>query len=813
MTARLTDDAIRAALGPAPEIVAPDRFLSSVMAGIDSGGEALRRVQSTRSRGGAGSMRWRWLLALLALLLALAATALVVGSSLRKQQTPAPTGVFEPTGQIPNASDLQRPAVASLQDGDVLIAGGNTNEAVTAIVYDATTGTWGEPIRMRTSRWDATATTLADGRALVVGGMNPATSLEVGSAEIFDPATATFTEAGSLVAARADHTATLLDDGRVLIAGGQQYRDTDQGSVGQPIAPVELYDPAVRTFSTARPMEAARTGHTATLLSDGTVLIVGGYGRADDGTYAPTASAEVFDPGTLTFSSVGAMDTARARHTATLMPDGRVLIVGGGTELDTDGSATQVTPTAEIYDPTTRSFVPVGPLETERTGHSATLLGDGRVLVAGGENLFGGPLSAELFDPATDSFAAGGKASTSHGLGVAPLLPDGRVLLPAAWGSELYDPNGRSADGRAEPSMTAPTASPSAFQPLATTIRERHTTTLLADGRVLIAGGFGGPDRTDLATAEIFDPRTDAFTLTGSMAVARSGAVATRLPDGRVLIVSGDPARSAEAYDPSTGMFETAAPEVTRWLSDDTRPITVPGLTAGRLALVRYLEGDGTEPSEVFMLIDATDGREIASTGLCGSFHQWGSPAAMARDGRILILCGPGEPAQLFDPATGATEPAGIRGDWVAATPLADGRVALATARWEGDDPTAILAISALFDPVSGTLDELVPGSATSLGGRAWQGRYVPMAELTDGTVLLAGGSGGLSGPSDAARLLDPETGETHDPGPMLASRWAPSVTALDDGRALIVGGATQPPDRTDPIPPAAELFDLQLAP
>jgi hypothetical protein len=582
MTTRLTDDAIRTALLPGPDVTAPDRFVSSVMAGISvaetaqgqrgaqpaagvrSGPswEVLTRPSRTRTGTSAPGVPWRPLLALVTLLLILTLTALVVGSRVPVPEEPSPTGVFEPTGQIPNASDLQRPAIASLADGSVLVAGGNTDYVMTALLYDPLSETYGEPILMGAPRWDATATTLQDGRVLVAGGISPGTSLAHASTEMFDPVTATFTTAASMAAARGNHTATLLADGRVLIAGGSQMRESAPGSqsfVAQPIASVELYDPTTGAFTTAGPMTTDRVGHTASLLSDGTVLIAGGYGVADDGTYTAGTSAEVFDPSTGSSRPVAEMATARAGHTATRLANGRVLIVGGGTAFDPDGYATRVSPTAEIYDPTTASFVPTGPLRTERTKHSATLLRDGRVLVAGGSNPLGSPLTAEVYDPATGAFDEGGRATSEHRFAIAPLLPDGRVFFPESWGSEIYDPTGQPVPGAAQPqSATSQSAAPSVFRPVATTVRSGHIATPLADGRVLIAGGFGGPDQAGLSTAEIFDPRSESFSPTGSMAVARQFAVATRLPDGRALIVGGviQPPDRTDRVAPAAELFD-----------------------------------------------------------------------------------------------------------------------------------------------------------------------------------------------------------------------------------------------------------------
>jgi hypothetical protein len=237
------------------------------------------------------------------------------------------------------------------------------------------------------------------------------------SAELYDPASGTFTPTGNLTAARERHTATLLQDGRVLIAGGWIYS-------GDP-ASAELYDPASGTFTPTGNMTAARVYHTATLLPDGRVLIAGGFYSGDGGGGVVLASAELYDPASGTFTPTGAMTAARAGHTATLLPNGRVLIVGG-----VSGEAT-----AEIYDPASGTFTPTGAMTAVHADHTATLLQDGRVLVAGGYssddiNVAGVSLaSAELYDPASGTFTPTGNLTAARERYTATLLQDGRVLI------------------------------------------------------------------------------------------------------------------------------------------------------------------------------------------------------------------------------------------------------------------------------------------------------------------------------------------------------------------------------------------------
>ncbi len=193
------------------------------------------------------------------------------------------------------------------------------------------------------------------------------------TAEIYDPATGTFSKAGSMSSIRDQHTATLLADGRVLVVGGG-------GEGYASVSSADLFDPATRTFSKTGSMKVGRWLQTATLLQDGRVLVTGGR-SPNDSVYA---SAELFDPATGRFSSTDAMDDGRQQHTATLLRDGRVLIAGG---YWSNGQSWRVLSSTEIYDPATGKFTSSGSMGTPRDSHTATLLDDGRVLIAGGEDI------------------------------------------------------------------------------------------------------------------------------------------------------------------------------------------------------------------------------------------------------------------------------------------------------------------------------------------------------------------------------------------------------------------------------------------
>jgi hypothetical protein len=353
--------------------------------------------------------------------------------------------------------------------------------------------------------------------------------------------------AGSMATARGGHTATLLPDGRVLVAGGAS--SVADGAVGGVVALAEIYVPATGTFAATGSMATARLGHTATPLADGRVLVAAGLDVPRPGAVSDLATAEICDPASGTFVPTGPMAAARDGTTATLLPDGRVLVAGGF-----DREAGYLA-TAEIYDPATGTFGPTGPLATARWRHTAALLPDGRVLVAGGfAREAGGPAylaTAEIYDPATATFVATGSMATARAGATATVLTDGRVLV--AGGTD------GSENGTATAELYDPTTGTFVATGQMATPREGHTATLLADGRVLLVGGLG-----PLATAEIYDPATGTFSGTGPMTTARNGNTATLLPDGRVLVVGGfDGAAylaTAELFDPTAGSFVPAGP-------------------------------------------------------------------------------------------------------------------------------------------------------------------------------------------------------------------------------------------------------------
>ena len=299
------------------------------------------------------------------------------GSSLPGQSIPGRgtkmTQLFDPsTSTWTRTADLNverpnDPTAVLLRNGQVLLIGGasslpNISSSV-AELYDPGMNTWTQTANMNFARAEQTATLLADGKVLAAGGTGSAST----TAEIYNPADGTWTATTNpMTIDRWNHTATLLRNGQVLVTGGT-------GAAGT-TATAELYDPKASTWTaTTNPMTMARANHTATLLPNGQVLIVGGDGSSTSGT-----TAELYDPiaGTWT-ATTNQPSTSHVHHVATLLPNGCVLITGGGNP----GSETAA---VDLYIPRKNLWIAVSPMNYRRTNHTATLLSDARVFVVGG---------------------------------------------------------------------------------------------------------------------------------------------------------------------------------------------------------------------------------------------------------------------------------------------------------------------------------------------------------------------------------------------------------------------------------------------
>jgi N-acetylneuraminic acid mutarotase len=337
------------------------------------------------------------------------------------------------------------PAATLLPNGRVLLTGGTDGTVLdfaplaSTEIYDPVADQWSSGASMANPRAYHTVTLLQNGKVLVAGGSvaggigNSVTA----NAELYDPSTNRWSQAGNMANARSNHTATLLRDGKVLVAGG--FGAVVAGERGT--ASAELYDPSSNTWSSTTSMATARLYHTATLLPNGKVLVAGAYGCST--TCSADASAELYDPSSNTWSSTTSMTTARDRHTATLLPNGKVLVAGGDSCSTTCSADTR----AELYDPSSNAWSSAGNMANARSAHTATLLQNGKVLVAGGDDITGAiTASAELYDPSTNTWSSAGSMIHARIGNTATLLTNGTVLVTGGVYASRINGNGASCE-------------------------------------------------------------------------------------------------------------------------------------------------------------------------------------------------------------------------------------------------------------------------------------------------------------------------------------------------------------------------------
>ena len=690
-----------------------------------------------------------------------------------------------------------------LPTGKVLVAGGEGTGS--AELYDYASGTWTTTNAMTSVRVYHTATLLASGKVLVAGGFNGSTYLT--SAELYDPATGTWALTGSMTTNRAGHTATLLANGKVLVAAGQ--------GAGGNLASAELYDPASGKWTTTGTMTTNRIDHTATLLANGQVLVAAGYNGS---TYL--TSAELYDPASGKWTLTGSLTYARWHHTATLLLSGKVLVAGGS-------YGSTYWNTCEVYDPGSGTWTASGldTLNTTRDYHTATLLPNGKVLVAGGQGSGGGCLtSAELYDLDTGwgtgiYWTGTGPMPTARGSHTATLLPNGKVLVAggdcsytAVANAELYDVGlGFSASWQPQvATFTSPLCLGRSLKFTGSGFRG------VSEGASGSDGGQNSPaDHPVVQLRSLGNEQTTFLLGTGWQTNSFTSAPVSGLPGGYVL---------ATVYVngiPSTGsILNFFAPPTLSILKQGTNVLiswVTCGGTTNWLEATSGLAGGGN-PSDFAVLTriipaagTGQTGTNYLDVGGADGMGAWTLAGALntARSGHTATLLGTYWPV-LF---AGGQGEGGVylssaewdypdSGTWLTvnsmkaarsehtATMLANGNVLVAGGLGTGG---AALATAELYNVGNGTW------TTTGSMGTA---RYEHQAVLLgNGQVLVVGGNSG-SGYLGSAELYNPGNGTWTPTNSLATARMFHSATLLPSGKVLVAGGYNGGPLAS------AELYD-----
>jgi N-acetylneuraminic acid mutarotase len=570
-------------------------------------------------------------------------------------------------------------AAELLRDGRVLVTGGTaqSGDLKSCEVYDPVTESWSGTGALNTARSFHTATVLADGRVLVAGGGGVLSPLA--SAEVYDPASGQWTATGDLNGTRTLHTATLLPDGQVLVAGG----------VGEGAQTAEIYDPSTGIWSeTTWSMQVSRGRHTAVYEPEtGDVFVIAG--QNDSGDYLQ--HVEYYDIGSGSWYTIDALETGRFAHTATLIPGfgpGPLVVGGYG---DTGYLAS-----AEVLN-IDGNWIAASPLSTARYWHSATLLMNGDLLVTGGMNDSGPLVSTEKFSYDRGNWMPTGPLGTPRRDFTVTELPDGTILLVGGEttegytasvehydrGTNTWTPAADLAIPRAKHtatlldwtllvvggvSVSGETASVEVFDILhnewapgnsLATRRSDHTATIMADGRVLVAGGYNVDDGC-LASAEIFDPEDGAWTPTGAMHTARARHRATLILGffNFVVVTAGDDCaggelRSVERYNPHHRVWIPS-----RDLIRGRAGHSVTSLPSGKLLVAGgYSSVDGILDTLEEYDPELDEWQEVASLDT----ERQGHGASLLPDGRVLFAGGESDAGattsvEVYDPPSGAMD-------------------------------------------------------------------------------------------------------------------------------------------------------------
>ncbi|MCE7980699.1 MAG: tandem-95 repeat protein [Caldilinea sp. CFX5] len=588
--------------------------------------------------------------------------------------------------------------------------------------------------------------------------------------------------------ARHSHRAVLLHDGRVLVVGGTQF----VRGIDEDLATVEIYNPATNVWVTGPDMSTPRSAASATLLPNGKVLIAGGERLGMSLT-----NAEIFDPTTNRWLPATSMGTPRHGHTATLLKDGRVLVVGGATRASSDPALSS----AEIYDPQTNTWLPVASMSAVRHIHTATLLNNGQVLVAGGysaPHIQATVNSAELYNPEMNTWTTLPAMSNPRAAHTALLLNNGHVLVTGgehtgAWAtSDLFDPATNS--WLQVPNMSTP--------------RTRHTVSLLPNGQVLVAGGAGNNVLSAVITATLYDPILNQWQASTNLKFARNLHTATQLCNGKILLVGGwtgsTALASVELYDPPSA--PPTAPVAT---ADNYSAITGQTLMVDAPGVLTNDSDPNGDPLTAILVSSPANGTVFLNPNggfvytPTVSFRGVDSFSYKANDGNL--------DSNVAAVTLAVVTPSCTAGNWPFVPDLAIARYEHVTVLL----PDGRVLVIGGTQAISGAGADLTSTELYNPATNAWQlgpNLSMPRAAATgtllpNGNVLLVGGED--RGTSLASvEIFDPDANTWTPAASMGTPRHGHTTTLLKNGQVLVIGGATRA--SSDPALSNAEIYNPQ---
>ncbi|WII70535.1 kelch repeat-containing protein [Bdellovibrio sp. 22V] len=619
-----------------------------------------------------------------------------------------------------------------------------------------------------------TSTTLPNGKILVAGGAlnrsTTPTNLALSSAEIYDPETGVWSQAASLPQERLSHTATLLQNGKVLFIGGAINNVITTAC----LATASLYDPSTDTWSSAASLTTGRCFHTATLLPDGRVMVAGG--RTENSISLVTAnyisSVEIYNPTTNTWASAASMTAQRANHSAIVLKSGKVFIVGGRN--------TSTLVTTALYTPSSNTWAAGPSLTKSRKDHTTTLLPDGKVVIIGGMDNLTLLADTTVYDP-----TAGAVGSFSNG----PAMPAVRKLHTATLvGNRVFVVGGGSDTSTYQDTMIYDPAANQweTFASLKSSTRYLHTANIAGKYLVILGGLPGTNYNSPVTTPEKLDISGFLWKSEASLSIARFIPTAALLKNGKVLVAGGVYTSPSLGYPVTTEIFD---PVTNTWSTgaDSTAPrarATATVLQNGKVLVV-----GGQDSANILNTTDIYD--PDSNTWTAGPLltkARSGHTATLLPNGKVLVLGGTGDfggsirPAEveIYDPDTntwslGANMPTPCYYPSATLVPGgAGGKVVVI-----GGQTATYLTAAQIYDVATNTW---------TIGASMTTGRVAHAAVRMGGKIFVAAGYNSSSALS-SVEIYDVAT-DTWQPGPaMTTARNSAGAATLPDGKIIVFGG------------------------